>query len=90
MDKKLAAELIRARLEGRIASILKCKRHDLPHMTIGSLTHFAFLLDGTNETIGGFHTTMRVLLDLLGNEVVWEIEPEEPEEKPEPENVMVN
>jgi hypothetical protein len=57
-------------------------------MKIGSLTHFAFLLEGTGQTIGGFETTMRVLLDLLGHEIVWEIEPEA---KPEPvETVVIN
>ena len=88
MDKKLAAEKIRSRLERRIATILECRPHDLPHMKLGSLTHFAFLLEGTSQTIGGFETTMCVLLDLLGHEIVWEIDPES---KPEPvEKVLVN
>ncbi|HEY6386979.1 MAG TPA: hypothetical protein VIX91_14990 [Candidatus Acidoferrum sp.] len=82
IDKKLAAEKIRACLERRISLILGCQPHELPHLKIGSLTHFAFLLDGTAQTIGGFETTMRTLLDLLGHETVWEIEPgAEPIEK---------
>jgi len=57
-------------------------------MKIGSLAHFAFLLEGTEQTIGGFETTMRALIDLLGHEIVWEIEPES---KPESvEKVVVN
>jgi hypothetical protein len=88
VDKKLAAEKIRARLQMRIASILECQPHELPHMKIGSLAHFAFLLEGTSQTIGGFETTVRVLLDLLGHEIVWEIEPESKSELVE--KVVVN
>jgi hypothetical protein len=83
VDKKLAAAKIRARLEQRVASVLGCQPHELPHMKIGSLAHFAFLLEGTSQTIGGFDTTMRALLDLLGHEIVWEIEPEHKAETPE-------
>jgi hypothetical protein len=63
VDKTLAAEKIRARLEQRIASMLGCQPHELPHTKIGTLTHFAFLLEGTSQAIGGFETTMRALLD---------------------------
>jgi hypothetical protein len=88
VDKKLAAERIRARLERRIALVLGCQPCELPHMKIGSLAHFAFLLEGTEQTIGGFETTMRALIDLLGHDVVWETTPEP---KPEPvEKVVVN
>jgi hypothetical protein len=88
VDKKLASERVRARLERRIALLLGCQPCELPHMKIGSLAHFAFLLEGTEQTIGGFETTMRALIDLLGHEIVWEIEPES---KPESvEKVVVN
>jgi len=88
VDKKSAAEKIRARLERRIASILECHPNELPHMKLGSLTHFVFMLEGNGQTIGGFETTMRVLLDLLGHEIVWEIESEpEPERE---EKVLIN
>jgi hypothetical protein len=88
VDKKLAAERIRARLERRIAVVLGCQPGELPHMKIGSLAHFAFLLEGTEQTIGGFETTMRALIDLLGHDVVWETTPEP---NPEPvEKVVVN
>jgi hypothetical protein len=56
-------------------------------LKIGSLAHFAFLLEGTSQTIGGFETTMRALLDILGHEVVWETKPEP---NPEPEKVVIN
>jgi hypothetical protein len=37
-------------------------------------------LEGNSQTIGSFETTMRILLDLLGHEIVWEMEQElEPE-----------
>jgi hypothetical protein len=86
VDKKLAAERIRARLERRISLTLGCQPCELPHMKIGSLAHFAFLLEGTDQTIGGFETTMRALIDLLGHDIVWETTPEP---KPEPEKEMV-
>jgi hypothetical protein len=45
-------------------------------------------LEVSSQTIGGFETTMRVLLDLLGHEIVWEIEPEsEPERE---EKMLIN
>jgi hypothetical protein len=87
VDKKLATERIRARLERRISLVLGCQPCELPHMKIGSLAHFAFLLEGTDQTIGGFETTMRALIDLLGHDIVWETTPEP---KPEPEKVVVN
>lgn len=83
MDKKIAEQKIRERLEHRIAAALGCQPSELPHMKMGSLVHFTFLLDGTSQTIGGFDTTMRALLDLLGHEIVWEIEPEHKAETPE-------
>jgi hypothetical protein len=73
VDKKIAAQRIRTRLESRLASLLGCEPRELPRMKIGAMIHFAFLLEGTQETIGGFHTTMSVVLDLLGHEIVWDI-----------------
>jgi len=52
-------------------------------MKIGTLAHFAFLLEGTEQTLGGFETSMRALIDLLGHDIVWEITPE-----PEKETVI--
>jgi hypothetical protein len=73
VNKKLAAQKIRTRLEGRLAYVLGCEPQELPQMKIGSMIHLAFLLEGTQETIGGFHTTISVVLDLLGHEIVWDI-----------------
>ena len=87
MDKKRAAERIRARLEKRISLALGCQPSELPRLKIGTLAHFAFLLEGTEQTIGGFETSMHALIQTLGHEVVWELEPK-PE--PEAESVVVN
>ncbi len=75
MDKKLAAEKIRARLERRLATFLSCEVGDLPRMKIGTLIHTSFLLWGDGEELGGFHSTMSGVLQILSNEIVWDIEP---------------
>lgn len=80
MDKKLVAERIRARLEKRLATFLGCEVGDLPRMKIGTLIHTLFLLLGDSEELGGFHTTMSGILQILGHEIVWDIEPKEVEE----------
>jgi len=80
MDKKLAAEKIRARLEKRLASYLGCEPHELPRMKLGTLVHTAFLLWGDGEELGGFHTSMGGVLQLVGHEIVWDTEPKEAEE----------
>ena len=88
MDKKLAAEKIRSRLEKRLASFLGCEPHELPRMKLGTLVHTAFLLWGDGEELGGFLTTMGAVLQLVGHEIVWEnIEPKEAEETPK---VVIN
>jgi hypothetical protein len=74
MNKKLAAEKIRQRLEARIANRLGCKPSELPYLKLGTLCHFMFLLEGDQETIGGFNTTVHALLTLLSYEIVWDIE----------------
>lgn len=82
MDKKLAAEKVRARLERRLAIFLACEVGDLPRLKIGTLIHTLFLLLGDTEELGGFHTTMAGVLQILGHEIVWDIEPKETEEMP--------
>ena len=57
MDKKIAAEKIRALLEGRIARLLGCDVGDLHSMKIGSMAHFLFLLIGDSEVMPGFNTS---------------------------------
>jgi hypothetical protein len=78
MNKKLAAEKIRALLEGRIARLLGCEPADLPHMKVGAMAHFLFLLIGDSEMMPGFNTGMNALLQLLGRDLLWE-EPKEAE-----------
>ena len=88
MDKKLAAEKIRARLERRLATFLACEVGDLPRMKIGTLIHMLFLLWGDSEELGGFHTSMSGVMQILSHEIVWDVEPKA-EEVPKPE-VIIN
>lgn len=80
MDKQLAAEKIRTWLERRLAIFLACEVGDLPRLKIGTLIHTIFLLLGDTEELGGFHTTMAGVLQILSHEIVWDIEPKEVEE----------
>ena len=89
MDKKLAAEKIRKRLEQRLANFLGCEVGDLPRMKIGTLTHMFFLLFGDSQELGGFSTTMSGMLQILGNEIVWELVETKAEEVETPK-VVVN
>jgi hypothetical protein len=75
MNKELAALKIRAGLERRVASFLGCEVADLPRMKIGTLVHVSFLLWGDGEELGGFNSTMVGVLQILGNDVVWDVEP---------------
>ena len=88
MDKKLAAERIRARLEKRLANFLGFEVGDLPRMKLGTLVHMLFLLLGDSEELGGFHTSMDGVLKILGNEIVWNIEPKV--EETETPKVVIN
>jgi hypothetical protein len=72
LDKKLAAEKIRALLEGRIARLLGCEPSDLSSMKIGSMAHFLFLLIGDSEMMPGFNTALSALVQLLGRDLLWE------------------
>lgn len=81
MDKKLAAEKIRVRLEKRLANFLACEARDLPRMKIGTLIHTLFLLLGDTEELGGFYTSMSGVLQILSHEIVWDIEAKNEDEK---------
>ena len=74
MDKKIAAEKIRALLEGRIARLLGCNVGDLHSMKIGSMAHFLFLLVGDSEVMPGFNASLTALRDLIGFELMWSVE----------------
>jgi hypothetical protein len=93
MDKKSAAEKVRTRLEKRVALLLGCPPDELPRMKIGTMAHFLFLLEGCDQTIGGFETSMHALITLLGHEIVWadptKVEAQE-DTQPEPPKVVVN
>jgi hypothetical protein len=89
MDKKLAAEKIRTRLEKRLATFLGCEVGDLPRMKIGTLVHMLFLIWGDSEELGGFYTSMDGVLKILGNEIVWDVEPKT-EEAETPKVIIIN
>jgi hypothetical protein len=82
VDKKLAAEKIRARLERRLSTFLGCEVGDLPRMRLGTLVHTLFLLVGDTEELGGFHTSMSGVLQIISSEIVWDMEAKAEEEMP--------
>jgi hypothetical protein len=91
VDKILAtkaAEKIQARLKQRLANFLGCDVGDLPHMRIGTLAHTFFLLFGDTQELGGFSTTMTGMIQILGNDLVWDVEPKA--EEAETPKVVVN
>jgi len=81
VDNKLAGEKIRARLENRLATFLACEVRDLPRMKIGTLIHTLFLLLGDTEELGGFYASMSGVLQILSQEIVWDIDPKNEDEK---------
>ena len=81
MDNKLAAEKIRARLENRLATFLACEVKDLPRMKIGTLIHTLFLLLGDTEELGGFYMSMSGVLQIVSQEIVWDIDTKNEDEK---------
>ncbi len=56
-------------------------------MKLGTLVHTLFLLLGDSEELGGFHTSMDGVLQLVGREIVWDIEPKA-EEAETPKEVI--
>jgi hypothetical protein len=88
VDKKIAAERIRARLEKRLANFLGCEVGDLPRFKIGTLINTLFLLLGDTYELGGYFASMDGVLKILGNEIVWNIEPKT--EEAETPKVVIN
>ena len=89
MDKKLAAEKIRARLEKRLTTFLGCELGDLPRMKIGVLINTLFLLHGDTHELGGYFASIDGVLQILGRETVWaDVEPKA--EEAETPKVVVN
>jgi hypothetical protein len=92
MDKTLAmkaAEKIRARLEKRLANFLGSDAVDLPRLKLGELLHLSFAIWGEEETIGGFHATFSAVSQLVGREIMWDLEPKI-EEMEKPKAAVVN
>ena len=86
VDKKLAAEKIRARLEKRLANFLGCEVGDLPRFKIGTLINTLFLFLGDTHELGGYFASMDGVLKILGNDIMWDVEPKTEEaETPKPE-----
>jgi hypothetical protein len=88
MDKKLAADKIRARLEKRLANFLQCEVGDLPRFKIGTLINTLFLFLGDTHELGGYFASMDGVLKILGNEIVWDIESKA--EEAETPKVVIN
>lgn len=84
IDKELAAQKIRRRLEQRLARFFECETADLPRLKLGTLIHALFLLFGDGEEIGGFQASMSSVLQILGHEIVWEVDDEKKESTPPP------
>jgi hypothetical protein len=89
MDKQKAADRIRTILKARIARILGCEASELPEMKIGSMAHFLFLTQGDGECMGGFNTTMSALNQLIGFNLLWDVEPKDEKEESETK-VIIN
>ena len=87
VDKKLAAERIRARLEKRLATFLAGEVGDLPRLRLGELVHTSFLLWGDGEEMGGFNPTMHATTQILSREILWELPKAEEAETPK---VVIN
>jgi hypothetical protein len=88
MDRKIAAERIRSRLENRLAKFLACDVKDLPRLRLGELVHTSFLLWGDGEEMGGFNPTMHALAQILTREILWELPKTEETEAPKTEIVI--
>jgi len=83
MDKRVAAERIRARLENRLAKFLACDAKDLPPLRLGELIHTSFLLWGDGEEMGGFNPTIHAIVEIVGREILWESPKSEESEETE-------
>ncbi len=85
IDQKVAADRIRHHVSRRLAFLLDCKSEDFKREKLGSLIHLLFVLIGDTEEISGFGSSIRVVLNLVGPEIVWatpETEEDTEEKKP--------
>jgi hypothetical protein len=92
MDKKLAAERIRARLENRLAKFLSCDAKDLPPLRLGELVNVSFLFWGDGEELGGFNATLHSVAEIVSRDILWELpKPKELEETENPKvEIVIN
>ena len=88
MDRKVAAERIRARLENRLSKFLACDAKDLPALRLGELVHVSFLFWGDGEEMGGFNPTVHAIVEIVGREILWELPKSKETENPKVEIVI--
>jgi hypothetical protein len=88
MDKKLAAEKIRAKLEKRVANLLCCEESDLPPMRLGALVNVLFCLVGDAHEVGSYFATCEGLCKLVGRDLWYE--PEQTQEGEALPKVIIN
>ena len=89
IDKKIAAERIRTRLEKRVATLLGCEVCDLPLMRIGVLVNMLFILIGDSHELGSYFATCEAFTKVLGRELLWD-EPEQKTAEKTTEPVVIN
>jgi hypothetical protein len=90
VDKKIAAERIRARLEKRLANFLGCEVENLPRLRLGELIHASFLFWGDGEEMGGFNPTMHAMTQIVGRDILWESEPKTEANPAPPTSEVIN
>lgn len=83
-DKKKMAERIREHLERRLCATVGCAPEDLRCFKTGTIAHLLILMIGDAESMPGFSTSLRGLIDLIGQELLWE-KPDDVEEQPQTE-----
>jgi len=90
MNKQKVADCLRRHLERRLSTALGCEPEDLKIVKLGGLIHLAFLLHGDQESISGFSTCIRAVLELVGHEIVWADPAKVEDEQPKVTKVVVN
>jgi len=90
MNKQKIADNLRRHLERRLSVALGCEPEDLEVLKLGGLIHLAFILHGDQESISGFSTCIRAVLELVGHEIVWADPAKVEDEQPKVTKVVVN
>jgi hypothetical protein len=89
MDKKVAAQRIRARLENRLAKFLACDVKELPPLRLGELVNVSFLFWGDGEELGGFNATLHSVAEIVSRDILWELPKTEETEETETPNAEI-